>query len=77
MGMVTLLAVRLALSLGPAGALLAAAALAGWIAVTVVIFRQISRSVRRPDPGGALPLSALATAGYAALGVLLVLVALR
>jgi hypothetical protein len=66
MGMVTLLAVRLALSLGPAGALLAAAAL-----------RQISRSVRRPDPGGALPLSALATAGYAALGVLLVLVALR
>jgi uncharacterized membrane protein YidH (DUF202 family) len=78
MGVVTLLAIRLALPLGTAGALLAAAALAGWIAVTVVIFPRIARSARQPEPGGrALPLAALATVGYAALGMLLVLVTRR
>lgn len=52
--------------------LIVAAALAGWTALFAVAFRRY-RS-RRPGPGPALPLVALFTAGYAALGTLLVLI---
>jgi hypothetical protein len=52
--------------------LIVAAALAGWTALFAVAFRRY-RS-RRAGPGSALPLVALFTAGYAALGTLLVLI---
>ncbi|MEV4755383.1 DUF202 domain-containing protein [Micromonospora sp. NPDC049559] len=72
---VALLAARLALPVGTAGALVAAAALAGWIAVLVAAY---PRAVgRRPAGGGrALPLVALLTVGHAALGIALVLIRL-
>jgi uncharacterized membrane protein YidH (DUF202 family) len=78
MTVVTVLAVRLALTRGLAGALLAAAALAGWVAVLWLTFPRIAGTHRRhPEGGGsALPLLALAAVGYAVLGMLLVLAAL-
>jgi hypothetical protein len=51
--------------------LIVALALAGWTALFIVAFRRY-RS-RRAGPGPALPLFALFTVGYAALGTLLVL----
>jgi hypothetical protein len=52
--------------------LFVAAALAGWTALFGVAYLRY-RS-RRPGPGPALPLFALFTVGYAALGTLLVLI---
>jgi hypothetical protein len=52
--------------------LIVALALAGWTGLFAVAYRR-GRS-RRAGPGSALPLFALFTAGYAALGTLLVLV---
>jgi uncharacterized membrane protein YidH (DUF202 family) len=75
MTVVAMLTVRLSLSLGVAGALLAALALAGWVGVVAVTYRRIG-AMSQPRPGAAgraLPLSALATVGYAVLGALLVL----
>jgi hypothetical protein len=51
--------------------LVMALALAGWTGLSAVAYRRY-RS-RRAGPGPALPLFALFTAGYAALGTLLVL----
>ncbi|BCB87448.1 DUF202 domain-containing protein [Phytohabitans suffuscus] len=67
---VALLAARMAATGGDP--LLVALALAGWTALFVVAFRRY-RS-RRAGPGPALPLLAFFTAGYAALGTLLVLI---
>jgi hypothetical protein len=72
---VTLLAGRLALSGGTAGAILAGALLVGWLTIAVSTYPRIAG--RRPPGGGlALPIVALATAGYAGLGILLILTAL-
>ncbi|MDQ7909805.1 DUF202 domain-containing protein [Phytohabitans sp. ZYX-F-186] len=51
--------------------LLVALALAGWTALSAVAFRRYFS--RRAGPGPALPLFALLTVGYTALGALLVL----
>lgn len=67
---VALLTARLAATSG--APLIVAAALAGWTALFVVAFRRY-RS-RRAGPGPALPLFALFTVGYAALGASLVLI---
>jgi len=75
---VAALAVRLALAHGAGGALVAGLAMAGWIAVVVVTHRRMGAMVS-PAPyaaGRVLPLLALATVGYAVLGVLLVLLGL-
>ena len=76
---VALLTARLAFSGGTLGALVAAAAGLGWIAVTAVCFRHATdRYDRAPAPAGgpALPVLALATAGYAGLGAVLILASL-
>ncbi|MBO4204919.1 DUF202 domain-containing protein [Micromonospora echinofusca] len=72
---VTVLTVRLAAGRGVPGAALAATAVAGWGVVLWTIWGRMTGS-RRSAPGGgrAFPLTALATAGSALLGVLLVLV---
>jgi hypothetical protein len=66
---VATLAARMAATHGDL--LIVGLALAGWTAFFAVAFRRY-RS-RRAGPGRALPLFALFTAGYAALGTLLVL----
>jgi hypothetical protein len=73
MSVVALLTARLALSRGATGALVAAAAGLGWLGVVGFRFsRSAGTHRRRPEGGGrALPLIALATAGYASLGVIL------
>ncbi|MFC0530067.1 DUF202 domain-containing protein [Phytohabitans kaempferiae] len=67
---VAVLAARMAAEHGDP--LLVALALGGWTALFVVAYRR-HRS-RRAGPGRALPLFALFTVGYAALGTLLVLI---
>jgi Domain of unknown function (DUF202) len=70
---VALLLVRLALTAGPTGAVVVAAAFAGWSAVVAAIRVRTGRSAWW-DPGPAvIPLVALLTVGYAVLGVVLVL----
>jgi hypothetical protein len=72
-GVVTVLLLRMALLLGPAGTLQAAAALAGWAACAAIAYRRGGRTAQEPRAAGWAP-AALATivAGYAALGVVLV-----
>ncbi|HEY0698146.1 MAG TPA: DUF202 domain-containing protein [Micromonospora sp.] len=70
---VVVLSARLALSGGVTGALAAAAALAGWVVVLTVAYRRATAPTRAPTADRALPYAALATVGYAALGVVLVL----
>ncbi|MFC7547499.1 DUF202 domain-containing protein [Plantactinospora sp. GCM10030261] len=86
---VALLVIRLALGHGVAGAVGAAAALAGWTLVVAVTYRRMAGPRRagspprpggsgrdRPDPvpgGPALPLSAAIAVGYALLGGALLL----
>jgi len=52
--------------------LVIAAALAGWSGLFAVAYRRYR--LRRAAPGPALPLMALFTVGYAALGAVLVLI---
>jgi uncharacterized membrane protein YidH (DUF202 family) len=74
---VALLTARLAIGAGTLGALVAAMAGLGWIAVTAICFRHATdRYVRAAAPsagGPALPMLALATVGYAGLGAILIL----
>lgn len=67
---VAVLTARLAATSGDP--LILAAALAGWTGLFLVAFRRY-RS-RHAGPGPAVPLFALFTVGYAALGTLLVLI---
>jgi hypothetical protein len=71
---VVLLLLRMAFRLGPAGALVGAAALAGWVACAAIAYRNGGRmTARQPSAYGRTPVVlALITAGYAALGVVLV-----
>lgn len=70
---VAVLTVRLALARGQAGALLGVVAVTGWAVVLRVTWRRAAGG-RQVRVGGepALALTALAAAGYALLGVLLV-----
>lgn len=70
---VVVLTVRLALTAGTAGALLAALAVLGWGATLSVCWRRAVGTGPAPTGGRPLPLAALSAAGYALLGVLLVL----
>ncbi|WP_203858544.1 DUF202 domain-containing protein [Plantactinospora mayteni] len=74
-GVVAVLTARLALSNGTVGALVAALAGLGWLGVLVATFPRFAG--RRGDPGRALPVAALVTAGFAGLGLLLVLASVR
>jgi hypothetical protein len=69
---VVILAVRLALPVGTVGALVTAAALAGWVAVIALAFPRLAGSPPPERAGPVAPLAALAVAGYAVLGTLLV-----
>ncbi|HEX2773971.1 MAG TPA: DUF202 domain-containing protein [Micromonosporaceae bacterium] len=73
-GVVAVLLLRMAFLLGPAGALPAAAALAGWVACAAIAYRRGGRMTeRQPTAAGrTLAVLAMITAGYAALGVVLV-----
>ena len=75
---VVVLSTRLALVGGsPFGTAVAAAGLVGWLAVLAVTYRRI-RAMAAASPaqaGRVLPLAALAAAGFAALGALLVVTA--
>lgn len=75
---VAILAARLALALGTTGAPLAVAGLLGALVFGAVAYRRgqaIGRA--RPGPRGSpMVLSALATLGYAVLGILVVLASL-
>jgi len=72
-GVLAVLTARLALHRGTFGALAAALAGLGWIAVLVMTRPRVSS--RLADR--LLPLTALVTVGFAALGVLLVLASVR
>ncbi|ROT32494.1 DUF202 domain-containing protein [Micromonospora sp. HM5-17] len=80
---VAVLATRLALTRGTAGTVLAALTGLGWLAVLVATFPRYAGSAPRSGPGAsgahrlALPLAALVSAGFAVLGVLLVLAPMR
>jgi hypothetical protein len=74
---VTVLAVRLALTAGRAGGLPAALALVIWGGSVLICGQRGTGSGPAPTGGRALPLVALAATGYAVLGVLLVLLVLR
>jgi hypothetical protein len=73
MTVVVLLAVRLALTGGPAGALPAALAVLGWVAVVTLCWRRSITVGAAAGGGRTLALVGLGTAGFALLGVLLVL----
>lgn len=68
----TVLATRLALSNGSVGRVLAAVALAGWVAALLVAHPRLVASRWRRS-AAAVPLSALAAVAYAGLGILLVI----
>ncbi|MFC0508403.1 DUF202 domain-containing protein [Micromonospora costi] len=70
---VTVLAVRLAVSGGPFGALVAGLAVLAWGAVLAICWRRGTGSGPAPSGGRSLPLAALGGASLALLGVLLVL----
>ncbi|MGC5021164.1 DUF202 domain-containing protein [Micromonospora sp. DT47] len=70
---VTVLAVRLALTGDPAGALLAAAVLAVWLGALAICWERAAGRGPLRVGSRALPLVALATAGLALLAVPLVL----
>ncbi|MEV1144186.1 DUF202 domain-containing protein [Micromonospora sp. NPDC049799] len=69
---IMVLTVRLALTGDVAGALLAGVAVVGWGAALRVCWRRATGSGPSGAYGRALPLVALATAGFAMLGALLV-----
>ncbi|MEH1016557.1 DUF202 domain-containing protein [Micromonospora sp. CPCC 206060] len=71
---VAVLTVRLAAGRGVPGTVLAAVAVVGWGVLLWIIWGRMT-GARRTTPGGgpAFPLTALATAGFALIGVLLVL----
>jgi Domain of unknown function (DUF202) len=73
-GVVAILLLRMAFLRGPAGALAAAAALAGWVSCVAIAYQRGGRMIgRQPSAGGrTLPVLAMITAGYATLGVILV-----
>ncbi|SDX90240.1 protein of unknown function [Micromonospora pattaloongensis] len=69
---VTVLALRLAITRGTLGALLAAATLLGWATLVVVGSRRIA-ALRTPvATGPTVPLAALLVAGFAVIGLVLV-----
>lgn len=70
---VTVLTVRLALGGGPVGTLAAVLALAVWGAAVRLCWPRATGTGPTPSGGRRLPLVALAAAGYALLGTLLVL----
>ncbi|MEN3607980.1 DUF202 domain-containing protein [Plantactinospora sp. ZYX-F-223] len=70
-GVVAVLTARLAVSNGTVGALVAVLAGLGWLGVLAMTFPRSSG--RRGRPGRTLPVIALATVGFAGLGLLLVL----
>ncbi|BCJ58097.1 DUF202 domain-containing protein [Micromonospora endophytica] len=75
MTVVLLLTVRLALTAGPSGAsvaVVAVVAVLGWAAVVTLCWRRASGTSRPHTGGRTLAAAALATAGFAGLGVLLV-----
>jgi len=74
---VTLLLVRLALGGGLTGALLAGLAVAGWLGALGVTWRRATGTGPRWADRWAFPLAALTAAGFALLGVVLVLHGLR
>ncbi|MFC6017635.1 DUF202 domain-containing protein [Plantactinospora solaniradicis] len=78
-GVVAVLTARLALAGGTLGAVVVVLAGLGWLAVLVVTLPGLGGPLaRRPGrPGPALPLVALSSAGFAGLGVLLVLASMR
>lgn len=73
-GIVAVLTVRMSFPLGRAGALASAAALFAWATGVAVAYRRGQRIAdRRPAAAGrSLVVVAMVTAGYAALGVVLV-----
>lgn len=77
---VVVLTARLALPRGTVGQLIAASAAAGWVLLMLLVFlprgrpRATAPSAGQPRVGGPeLPVVALATAAYAALGAILIL----
>ncbi|MFJ8577418.1 DUF202 domain-containing protein [Micromonospora sp. NPDC093277] len=74
---VTLLLVRLALTGGLTGALLAGLAVAGWLGAFAVTWRRATGTGPLPAHRWSFPLVALAAAGSGLLGVVLVLRGLR
>ncbi|MBE1487637.1 DUF202 domain-containing protein [Plantactinospora soyae] len=78
-GVVAVLTARLALAGGTVGAVVAALAGLSWLAVLVVAFNRLGGPLARLPgrPGAVLPLIALSSAGFAGLGVLLVLASMR
>lgn len=78
-GVVAVLTARLALAGGTVGVVVAGLAGLAWSAVLVVTFPRLGGPVAgRPGlPGPTLPLIALFSAGFAGLGVLLVLASMR
>ncbi|MEE6257509.1 DUF202 domain-containing protein [Plantactinospora sonchi] len=72
---VAVLAARLALTRGTVGAVIVALAALGWLAVLVGTVPR--HGGRTPGAGRTLPLTALVAAGFAVLGVLLVLTPVR
>ncbi|MBM0238556.1 DUF202 domain-containing protein [Micromonospora sp. ATA32] len=69
---VTVLTVRQAVTGGPTGVLLAGVAVLGWGATLALCWGRATRGALRTGTRP-VPLTALATAGYALLGALLVL----
>ncbi|MDG4785414.1 DUF202 domain-containing protein [Micromonospora sp. WMMD1102] len=74
-GVVAVLTVRLALSGGTVGALVAALAGLGWLGVLLATLPRLAG--RRNRSGRALAVTALVTAGFAGLGLLLLLAPVR
>ncbi|MEU3453044.1 DUF202 domain-containing protein [Micromonospora sp. NPDC006766] len=70
---VTVLLVRLALTGGRAGAALAGLAVLGWLGTLAVTWRRATGTGPRRAQRWSFPLTALAAAGLALLGVVLVL----
>ncbi|MGI5213528.1 DUF202 domain-containing protein [Plantactinospora sp. CA-290183] len=76
---IAVLAVRLALSRGAVGAVVVALTALGWLAVLVLTHPRYAGAsgTRATGPGHVLPLTALVSAGFAGLGLLLVLAPVR
>ncbi|WP_422770998.1 DUF202 domain-containing protein [Plantactinospora sp. WMMC1484] len=74
-GVVAALTARLALSDGTLGTVVTALAGLGWLVVLAVTFPHVAG--RRARHARTLPMTALVTAGFAGLGLLLVLASMR
>ncbi|MDM4722859.1 DUF202 domain-containing protein [Micromonospora sp. WMMA1363] len=72
MTVVLVLTVRLALTAGAVGTVVAGVAVLGWLAALRVCWWRATGAAPATAYSRALPLAALATAGYATLGVVLV-----